>query len=496
MKLVRSFFDWLTGAKADSGPSLRLEISTSEIPKTIDLIPGELKVRIFHHERRYEQEKIPCRSFVTDGMMAHKQKEMILTLVCETNQKVEDYPRQLVELLAAIFDLARQGQVVDAGQSTLFDHTGVPGYKDIRGIGYAEPRGFPGVETRGVPLLACILLKGDEGQIAWDFGLTRITALLGKMYRYYPYPTWCDLKREPVASLGSMEGGFLGKITRVYARASYYEERGHIFLSVQPSSREQLQKILGQLPLTTPLALLTQPDHRANACLVWHFDAHQPVAIMRQGSNGLRKTGAFLAFLPEQAGIDVRTVEDGFAVFLKTGDWEKIREAFLSGTDFAVPNAGSLHAGISLNWARPSTYISPVTGESFVAEGWTTYEPTNGAPNKELVTVSSMRTVLLSDERAIQTYTTADDLSGYICEMEKAVDGHFIGIEPRIDRELAIQFELTSKGHTVQFVAVPRLDAKTSRELRERLEGVPAPKVGGPVQFELILKIWGFGSKQ
>jgi hypothetical protein len=495
-KRARDIFGRLTGAKADSGANLQVATSSSEIPRTIELIPGKLRVRIFHHEIKYEEERIPCWSFVTDGMMAHKQKEMILTLKREPNQKPEDYPRQLVDVLANIFDLAGKGQVADVGQSTLFDEAGVPGYKDVRGFGYVEPRGFPGVETKEGPLLATILLKGDEGPIAWEFGLTRITAMLGKMYRYYPYPTWSDLKREPAGSWGAMEESFLGKITRVYARASYYEEQNHIFLSVHPSNRTQLRKILEELPPTIPLALRTQPDPRANACLVWRPGTDQPMAIMPQGSNGSRKTGAFLAFLPEQGAIEVRTVEDGYAVFLKNRDWETIREALICGTDFATSEAESPGTGISLEWSRPSTYTSPVTGDSYTAEGWTTYESQGKAPPKVLAAVSSSRIVLLTGRQDLEAYATAEDLGGYTNIMEKAVDTFFTHLEPRSNRELTIQLELTPNGSTVRLAAVPELDTKAEGELREGLKCLPAPKVGGPVKLDLILKIWGIATKQ
>ncbi len=496
LRLARSFFGRFTGAKSDSKASFHHATSTSEIPGTIELIPGKLKARIFYHDIECEKEKIPCWSFVTEGMTAHKQKEMILTLARAANQKIEDYPRQLVDLLAAIYDLAQEGQVVDVGQSTLFSEAGVPGYKDVRGIGYVEPQGFLGVETRGVPLVASILLKGDEAKIAWDFGLTRITSLLGKMYRHYPCPTWCDLKREPVAFLGAMEESILGKFSRVYSRASYYEEQKHIYLSVRSSSRAQLRKIVEELPPTSPLALYTQPDSRANACLVWCPGADQSMAITPQGSDGSRKTGAFLAFIPEQEETDLRMVEDGFAVFLKNGDWMEIRSALLAGTDFVVPKDESTGAGLSLMWARPSTYTSPVSGDSYTSEEWTTYEPQGNAPPKELVAVSLTRTVLLSSEQTIQEYIAVDDLAGYAREVEKSVDAFFTCLEPRINRELAIQLELTSKGHSVRFVAAPELETKAGRQLSKRLECVGTPTAGGPVKFELIFNIWGHTRKK
>jgi hypothetical protein len=76
---------------------------------------------------------------------------------------------------------------------------------------YLQPEGFPGVETDGVPVLAGILLKGEEAQFAWDFGLTRVAALLGMRYHYYPCPTWSDPNREPVTSLRGMDKSIPGK---------------------------------------------------------------------------------------------------------------------------------------------------------------------------------------------------------------------------------------------------------------------------------------------
>jgi hypothetical protein len=242
---------------------------------------------------------------------------------------------------------------VDIGQSTLFSETGMGGDRDFRGIGYVEPQGFPGVETKGVPCLAGILLKNDEAQIAWDLGLTRVTALLGMKYHYYPCPAWSDLKREPVATLHAMEKSHLWKITRISARASYYEQRNHIFLSVLQSSRASLQGFLNELPPTKPLALRTQPDPSANACLVWPPGHDEPMAITPAGSDGSRKTGAFLAFVPEQDANEIHTVEDGFFLYLTNSAWQKIREALLSGTAFGSQQNSS--AALSVASRIPST---------------------------------------------------------------------------------------------------------------------------------------------
>lgn len=458
--------------------------------QSVEIIPGKLRVKIFVHDIMHESEAIPCWSYVTDGLAAWHQKEIILTLRRENSQKPEDYPRGLFELFAIILHLAEKGQLVDVGQSTLFNEDGFQGDKDFCGIGYVEPQGFLGVEIGAVPLLAAIILKGDEAQIAWELGLTRVATLMGLKYRYYPCPIWSDLRREPIASLHAMEKSHLWEITRVPARASYYEERNHIFLSVLPSGRASLQGFLNELPPTKPLALRTQPDPRANACLVWPSGHDQPVAITPAGSDGSRKTGGFLAFIPEQDTNEIHTVEDGFFLYLTNSAWQKIREALLSGTDVFVPAGSVDDASITIVWTKPAAYTSLIGGEKYTADRWTTYKSETTLPPKERIAVSSSRVVLLTSERDLQARTSAGDLAGYVNVIEKTVDTFFTHPERRINRELTIRLALTATEHEVQFVAVPDLSADVSEDLHERLESVRSPKVGGPVKLDLILSLW------
>jgi hypothetical protein len=495
-RLALAISGWFGGAKSNSMADGQRTNSDNVFPQSVEVIPGRLKVKIFLHEIEYEKENFSCWSYVTDGLMAQKQKEIIFTLRRKPGQRPEDYPRELLDLFATFFEYAERGQTVDAGQSSLFDKSGMGGNRDFRGIGYVEPQGFPGVETGGVPLLAGILLRNDEAQIAWDLGLTRVTALLGMKYRYYPCPTWSDLKREPVSSLKAMEKSHLWKISGVPARASYYEERNHVFLSVLPSTRESLRGYLDKLPPTQPMALRTQPDLRANACLVWPSGHDQPVAITPAGSDGSRKTGSFLAFIPEQETNEIHTVEDGFFLYLTNSDWRKIREALLCGTDVFVPPGKVGGASISVVWAKPAAYTSPVSGETYSAERWTTYNPDTSLPPKELVAVSSRRIILLTNTQDLQARTTAEDLGAYVNAMEKIVDTYFTSVEQRTNRELTIQLALTAAEHEVRFIAVPDLSANVAEQLQERLESVPSPKVSGPVKLDFVLSLWSVASKQ
>jgi hypothetical protein len=308
--------------------------------------------------------------------------------------------------------------------------------------------------------------------------------------------TWSDLKREPVASLKEMEKSVFGRIVKAAVHASYYEEKNHIFLSVQPSSRARLQEYLGKLPLTGALVLRTQPDPRANACLVWQPGQTQPTVITPPNSNGSRKTGAFLAFVPEQDANRVQIVEDGFSVFLTNSAWQKIRDALLAGADVFVPPAGMSSASVSVEWAIPATYTSPVTGSTYTAEKWTTYEPDPNLPPKERVAVSSSRVVLLTSEQDLQAHTSAEDLGDYLNSIEKKVDAFFTPVDRRTKLEITMEVELTTAGHSVRIVCVPELSGDVGLELYKQLNSLPSPKVTGPAKLDFILSLWNVPGKQ
>ena len=81
---------------------------------------------------------------MTDGFVAQRQKESILTLRRESGLKPEDYPRGFLELFARLFRYTERGQPADVGDSALLSDTEFLPDENIRGIGYVEPQGLPG----------------------------------------------------------------------------------------------------------------------------------------------------------------------------------------------------------------------------------------------------------------------------------------------------------------------------------------------------------------
>jgi hypothetical protein len=485
---------WFNRAKTKVASNQRPVPSTIQFPQLVEVIPGKLKVKVFLHDVQYENATIPCWTYLTDGLLTHKQKEIMFTLRRDLGRRPEDYPREFFRLFFDFFRLAEQGQLVDVGSSTLFNEEGFYGCKDFRGIGYVEPESFPGVETGDSPLLAGILLKNDGALIAWRLGLTRVVALLGRHFRYYPCPTWSDLSRKPVASLAVMENSLLKNAAQVSVRGSFYQEGNQIFLRLFHASRRSLQEFFAKVGPSDALALRTQVDPRANACLVWPASETNGLeAITPPNSDGSRKTGAFLLFLSEQSSNKIQALEDGVAVFLTNGDWRNVREAFQSGSDIVIPVTGEGGGTFSLEWFKPEAYTSPVTGETFFAESWTTHTPQGiSALPKLSASVSAADVVLLSEDRHLKERTTAEDLGGYVKEIENAVDKFFAFPQRKTQRKIAINVALMRDGSTIRFVATPELTAEDSQELLIHLERVRAPKVTGLVKLEYIASLWSF----
>jgi hypothetical protein len=205
----------------------------SALPQTADILPGKLKVKIYLHQMQFGDQKIPCWTFVTDGLISQKQKEIRFTLQRGQLQKPEDYALGLRQFFLTTYNYAESGKSLDVGDLALFGQRQFLGREDLGGVGFIQPELIPGVDTGNTPLLAAIVLKGDEAEVARDFGLTRVSSLLGRSYGYYPVPPWSDLEREPVTSLVAMQSSLLAevKVPTLSLQATYYEESNNVRVS-------------------------------------------------------------------------------------------------------------------------------------------------------------------------------------------------------------------------------------------------------------------------
>jgi hypothetical protein len=477
---------WRTPATAASQASS----STTDFPRSVEVIPGKLNVKVFLHDAKNGDELVHCWSFLSDGLAAYKQKEIIITVRRDGVQRPSSFPQEYLELFRAIYQFAQQGRLVDVGDLSIFSEAGFAGHKDFRGLGYIEPEHLPGVDTGDVALLSAIMLKGEEAEIASNYGLTRVTALLGARYHYYPSPPWSDLSREPVATLAEMKSSPLSNVGRLAVHGSYYEQSNHIVLTLPFSSRTRVHR-LGELPSSAAVVLLTQPDPRANACLVWRPAKQAPFAITPEKSDASRKTGGFLAFVPQQEATEFRIIEDGLAVFLTDNDWQKLRDALVSGSNASVSASSTPGAAsISVLWEE-DTYTSPASGETYHLG--VRQDPQSGFPahNKHLA-ISSSEIVLLTSENDIDARikAAAATLGNCVSQIADVLDKFFSGTDLRVSRKVTLHLTLDKNSHDIKAVEVPQLPDDVAEALRQRLLSVSAPASGGPVVLDYVVTLW------
>src|SRR5262245_40546552 len=179
------------------------------VPKYIDVLPGELAIRVFVHEIPIGDEGILCWSYVTDGLRRHGQQEMVFTLRRRSEEGEADFPQDPLAFFADVHGLARDGKRVEAGGHTIFTPR-VPflGLNSTVGMAYVPAEDLPGVNYPA-PTLAAILLRGDEVHATPVIGSYRVLSLLGGHCRYYPTPPWSDRDRPPVLSRAELEQSLL-----------------------------------------------------------------------------------------------------------------------------------------------------------------------------------------------------------------------------------------------------------------------------------------------
>jgi len=163
-----SWWNRLLGRGAEAQPS------KTTFPVRAELIPGSLTVTVYLHSVDTPGGPISCWSYVTDGLIAHHQKEVVFTLRRDRNERVDDFPQEPFQLFITFHQLAQQEKVVDEGGFTQF------GARDFLGhhLMYVHPHPLPGVEIPANAILALLVTK-DEVLAVQEFGSTRVIARLG-----------------------------------------------------------------------------------------------------------------------------------------------------------------------------------------------------------------------------------------------------------------------------------------------------------------------------
>ncbi len=342
-------------AAPEPRPSPPRAKAAQQFPLTVEIIPDELVGRVFLHEIEAAGERIPCWSYVSDGLRAHEQKEVVVTLRRERGEAAGDYPEDPLHFFATLYRLAAQGGCVDVGGQSELGTRRFFGHHLL----YADAQPLPGVALP-LPCLTVVLINDEELRGVRAFGSTRVLSRMGHAASHYPFPTWVERKRRGVPLGGAFEKSVLTKLgLRISGKIVVSLHDNRITLGIQRELHDRLRD--AQLP-DAPLALIALRDPDANACLVWEPGQDEPTAISPPGSDGSRVSGAYAVVLGEQPHDGGKLFEDGFIIELTDLSWAKFRRALLGGTDLVLP-ATADDMDFALTW-RDDIYTAPEDEES------------------------------------------------------------------------------------------------------------------------------------
>jgi hypothetical protein len=156
--------------------------SKGQFPIKLGIVPNRLAVSIYLHYVPVGGKTVPCWSYVSDGFLSLKQKEIVFTLQSQEGEDTTKFPSQPLQLFLLLYKYATQksihaGDVIKLGEKGLF---GFP----------ALACTFPLVEIPNAPFtrptLSAILLTKDEFLAAHTYGLTRVISRLGFEQKRYP----------------------------------------------------------------------------------------------------------------------------------------------------------------------------------------------------------------------------------------------------------------------------------------------------------------------
>jgi hypothetical protein len=315
--------------------------------RIVELAKG-YRVSIFSHDIASQFGPIACYSYLTDGLLASGQREMILTVSHDPAEV--DPPTLPLQFFANINQLAMEGRLVDVGGYSEFGRVGFMG--NFRGVLYEQSQAFADVPS-SQDALAVILATEDELEVAKRCGSSRILVRLGDAYRYFPFPPWSDRTRSSVVTQDFWRQSILGKnLPRLGGGGTTVRREGErVIMRSTPRVALTADQMLSNLPRNTPIGVLARLDPEADGMLVWQPGQRAPAAIVPNGSKGERLGGCFIIIVGESPTNESERFEDGFTMKLTNISFATAIEAIRFGRPVSIRGAAGLPV-FELSWMR------------------------------------------------------------------------------------------------------------------------------------------------
>ena len=477
----------LAGCATSSGPRGALPPVPARPGLVADqeLVPGKLRVRVFEAALPAAGAGASCWTFVSTGFAAHDHAEVVLSVQREPGDTRDGYPRDVLEVLAAMYRAVAAGQRLDAWSNAGVGE-GLLGRKDLTGIMTVPAEGPPDLELPA-DAITFLLVTSAELEVAKSFGVARVSNMLGLAYRFYPTPWWVDRKRPPLGGIDAAGDSLLGKVERHWlGDAGAYlelasaptagapdprtglgqtraETHGRVQLRVTPASGKALRELLARVQPEGVLGLLVAPDEHAGGRLVWSPGAKAPQVITGpSGTTGVL-AGNFVVLARGSDEPGARILEDGFVVFLSEAEWQALLAALAGGSAFALEGRA---------------------GQSSFALAW----DVGGADDASGVKMTQIQ--LLLPEEVLARRSNAADLGRFLEGVEAVVREVAARRQPGA-ATLVIEFELLPGRKRRVTIAPPAGDVSWIADVQAGIAALPAVPVSDKVPLRVTFEILG-----
>ncbi|XP_048581610.1 zinc finger FYVE domain-containing protein 9 [Nematostella vectensis] len=324
--------------------------------------------------------KKKCWCFVTDGMGAASQEEMVVLLECEKNENT--IPKDVLSHFNTAFAYAKQGYVVSDLGFTIFGQPFL-GSSNNAGFLYIKPtfQCLENLPLPTVPYVVGVLIQRLEAPWAQLFPL-RLMLRLGTEFRYYPCPLWSVRGRPSVygeightiMNLLTDFKNFQYSIPRVTGLVIHMEETT---TTVQlPQDRyDEIVKALNAAE-EHMFALGANFSKEADSHLVCIQDGEmyktQAINIQNKarkvtGASFIVLTGSLKTSTPNTAKVSI--VEDGLMVQMVPESILALRKALREMHDFTIktsPSTSNTVQSVNMVWVlrdvSSESHVSPIDG--------------------------------------------------------------------------------------------------------------------------------------
>jgi len=304
----------------------------------LDLVPGALSADIVLHDAPIGEGSFPCWTVLTNGLLRHKQQEVALTIVRDSDD-INDFPETVLGYLPALLEFAKQGRIVGEGGLSFYQAPGPFNLGSFTGIAYTAAGLVPdSIVPSGT--LSGLFLTAEEANMAHRCSVFRVLSRLGQAYRYFPWPYWSDPRRSSLYAPEDADQSILSKVNKLHAATASATISGNEMRLVMP--RSVATGTAERLAAGQAIAVLTGRDPSVPAALVWGPGQSEATAITYDRMDGSRLAAWFALVVPSNERTDaIRFQEDGYCVLLTAETAAKLTEALRFSSTFRMEPRGS-----------------------------------------------------------------------------------------------------------------------------------------------------------